>query len=199
LSKPRREPNWKPATLSEVARIAIIQKFFDTVLEEPVRAPVSVGGDAVPRDSAEWAEYEARRKADQMDLPLARADGSAASGGGGRDSGSGRKKGGGVGVVGGFERQQQQQQQQQDHHHEEEGKTNYGLPTEEEIRAVLLRGRASGKAGMGVVGMTRKQLEMGLKGNRPAMKLGVEERLDEVIGRKELGVEGSDRLVWRDE
>jgi hypothetical protein len=203
----RREPNWNPATLEEVTHIAITEKFFNTVLEAPVRAPVSAGGGgAVPRNSPEWAEYEANRKADQLDLSLA---------GGGSGDGRGRKNAGRVGAMGGIEEQQQQQQQQQhghqhehEHEHEEERKTSYGLPTEEEIRAVLMRTRAKsggasasagGAGGGSVVGMTRKHLEMTLKGNRPAIKLGLEERLDEIIARKGLGVQGRDWLVWRDE
>lgn len=163
LSNPKRPAIWKPATLEEVTDVVIREKFFDTKLEEPVRAPVSVSvaGGAVRRDSPEWAAYEADRKADQLDLSLA-----GGSGGGG---------------------------------HEEERKTSYGLPTEEEIRAVLMRVRSGASAGVGVVGMTRKQLEMTLQGDRPAMKLGLRERLDEVIGRKGLAVEGQDRLVWRGE
>ena len=170
MSNPKRPAIWKPATLEEVTDVVIREKFFDTKLEEPVRAPVSVSvaGGAVRRDSPEWAAYEADRKADQLDLSLA--------GGGG--SGSGGGGGGG---------------------HEEERKTSYGLPTEEEIRAVLMRVRSGASAGVGVVGMTRKQLEMTLQGDRPAMKLGLRERLDEVIGRKGLAVEGQDRLVWRGE
>lgn len=157
---------WKPATLEKVTLIAVTEKFFDTKLEEPVRAPVSVAGEAVRRDSPEWAKYEADRKADQLDLSLA-------GGGGGGD-------------------------------HGEERKTSYGLPTEEEIRAVLMRARSgsgsgASSAGAGVVGMTRKQLEMALKGDRPGIKLGLGERLDEVIGRKGLAVEGRDWLVWREE
>ena len=176
LKKPRREPKWKPATLEEVTHIAIIEKFFNTALEKSVRSPVSVDGGAVPRDSAEWAEYERRRKVDQLDLSLA----------------------------GGFEQQQKQQQQQQQDDGEER-KTSYALPTEDEIRAVLMRGRGAADGSGNVntkgilkVGMTRKQLEMALKGKRPVMKLGLKERLDEVIGRKELDVEGRDRLVWRE-
>jgi len=193
-----REPVWNPATLEEVTNIAITEKFFNTVLEPPVRAPVSDGGEAVPRDSPEWAEYEARRKVDQLDLSL--AGGGAGAGAGGKDNGRGRKKAGRVDTIGGIE-----EQQQHEHEHEEERKTNYGLPTEDEIRAVLIRrgaksGGASGGGGRGgVVGMTRKQLEMALKGNRPAIKLGLGERLDEIIARKGLGAEGRDWLVWRDD
>ena len=169
----RRVPNWNPARLENVTLAAITQKFFDAVLEDPVRAPVSVDGEAVLRDNPEWVEYDG--------------------------SGSGRKKVGGVGAV---EAQHQQHHQHQHHQHQgQDRKTNYGLPTEEEIRAVLMRGRTGSinNVGMGVVGMTRKQLEMGLKGDRPAIKLGLKERLDEVIARKELAVEGGDWLVWREE
>ena len=208
LSKPRRDPKWNPATLEEVTLIAITEKFFNTVLEGPIPAPVTVDGEAVSRDSPAWAEYTAGRKADQLDLLLA-GGGSGVGGvrggggsGGGKDIGSGRKKVGGVGTVGGFEEPHQQYQQYQPHQHQgEDRKTNYGLPTEEEIRAVLVRAKtgSSDNMRMGVVGMTRKQLEMALKGDRPAIKLGVRERLDEVIARKELSVEGRDWLVWRDE
>lgn len=194
----KREPRWNPCRLEEVARAAIIEKFFNTELDTPVPVPgpLAGAGDAVARDSREWAEYEARRRPDQLNLSIV--------GGAVGSSGSSRKKGAGVGVgaVGGFEQ----------HRHDEEGKTNYGLPTEEEIRAVLVRARAGAKAKMsggigigagkglgGETGMTRKQLEMALKGDRQAMKLGVRERLDEIIGRRELAVEGSDRLVWREQ
>lgn len=177
LNKVRREPKWNPATLEKVTLAAITQRFFDAVLEDPVRAPMSVDGEAVLRDNPEYG-------------------------------GIGRKRVGGVGSVGGFEEQHQHQhqhqyhQQHQQHQHQgEDRKTNYGLPTEEEIRAVLMRGRTGSinNVGMRVVGMTRKQLEMAIKGDRPAIKLGLKERLDEVIARKELAVEGSDRLVWREE
>ena len=159
-------------------------------LDEPARVPVPV-----PRDARGWAEYEARRRADQLDLSL--AGGSSAVGGGG--GGGSRMKGAGGGFV--------------EHEHEER-KASYALPTEEEIRAVLVGSQAGAGAGMGVkagergrereggsarVGMTRMQLEMALKGDRPAPKLGLRERLDEVIARRELGVEGSDWLVWRDD
>ena len=211
MTKPRRDPTWKPARLEGVTHIAITEKFFNTVLEEPEPAPVSIdGGEAVSRDSAEWAAYEEGRKADQLDLLLAGGSGGRGGGGsgGGKDIGSGRKKIGGVGTVGGFEEQQYEHQQpqprphpHQNQHQGEDRKTNYGLPTEEEIRAVLVRAktRSSDKMRMGVVGMTRKQLEMVLKGDRPSMKLGLKERLDEVIGRKEMSVEGRDLLVWREE
>lgn len=201
LNKPRRDPKWNPASLEEVTLIAITEKFFNTVLEDPVPAPVTIDGEAVSRDSPEWAEYASGRNADQLDLLVAGGGrgvkgGSGGGSGGGKDIGSGRKK---IGTVGGFEEPQHQQQQQQ--HQGEDRKTNYGLPTEEEIRAVLVRAKtgSSDTMRMGVVGMTRKQLEMALKGDRPAIKLGVRERLDEVIARKELNVAGRDWLVWREE
>lgn len=184
----RRRPNWEPATLAEVSRTGILERFFNVALDEPARVPVPV-----PRDARGWAEYEARRRADQLDLSL--AGGSSAVGGGGGS----RMKGAGVGFV---------------EHENEERKTSYALPTEEDIRAVLVGSQAGAGAGAGVkagergreregesarVGMTRMQLEMALKGDRPAPKLGLRERLDEVIARRELGVEGSDWLVWRDD
>ena len=198
-----------------MTQAAIVERFFN-VLDEPVPVPgpIHTAGDAVPRDSPEWANYEAQRRPDQLDLWLPGRSGGGGTGAVGSGSG-GRKKGEGVvGMVGGFGEQQQQHR----HHHHEERKTSYALPTEEEIRAVLVQAKSSANAnanantgigigaGVGVgggvgmgVGMTRTQLEMALKGNRPAPKLGLKEHLDEVIERKELGLEGSDRLVWREE
>ena len=192
----RRRPSWEPATLEEVSRAGVLGRFFNVALDEPAPVPVPV-----PRDARGWAEYEARRRADQLDLSLAGGSIGVGSGGG---SGSGRKKGPGVvGAGGGFVE-----------HEYEERKPSYALPTEEDIRAVLVGSQAGAGAGAGVkagerggereggsarVGMTRRQLEMALKGDRLAVKLGLRERLDEVIARRELGVEGSDWLVWRDD
>jgi hypothetical protein len=158
--------SWNPPTLEAVSRAFVMEKFFNTAVEDPVPAPAPALGDGggVPRDSAVWMKYEAQRKPDQLDLSLA---GGGGAGRGGRDGGKRERE------------------------LEQEKRTNYGLATEEEIRAVLVRAK-------GTAGMTRRQLEMGLKGNRPVMKFGLKERLNEVIGRKGLAVEGGDRLVWRE-
>ena len=152
---------------------------------EPVPGP-GPGPTPLSRESAVWAGYEERRKADQLDLSLAGGgvgvgiESASASGRGGLEEGV------------------------------EEGKRErgYGLPTEEEIRAVLLRAaaRTGGTADTNVgkekgkeKGMTRAQLEVALTGTRWIVKLGLRERLDEVIERLGLAVEGEDRVVWRDD